>query len=363
LLVEYSVELKKGQTLALNGNVCAAPLIKECYRQAIRKGAFVDVNLTIDGLAEIFYEEASADQLKHVSPFREQRMRKVDALINIWGEENTRSLTNADPRKMAEFAAANRKITNIFLNRAAKKELRWVGTQWPTNASAQDAEMSLEEYENFVFAAGHMNLADPIKKWKAISASQNSLAMALNKCAEIRIQALDTDITLGTKGNTWINCDGHENFPDGEVFTGPVKTQVNGHVRFSFPAVRQGREVVDAFLEFKDGKVVNAKAQKGEDFLKAMIAMDKGSCYLGELAFGTNYNIKRYTRNTLFDEKIGGTMHLALGSGYPETGSTNSSGLHWDMVIDTRSKAKVFADGNLLLQNGRFVEKRFPQPK
>jgi aminopeptidase len=362
LLVEYSVSIKKGKMLGISGHACASPLLRECYRHAIRKGALVEVNVAIDGLAEIFYAEANSQQLAYASPFREFRMRKLGALINVWGDTNTRSLTNADPKKMAAFAAANKKIGQIFLDRAAKKELLWVGTQWPTNAAAQDAEMSLEEYENFVFKAGHLDDADPIATWKRISASQKALAAALNKCKQIRIEAPDTDITLGVGGRRWINCDGHENFPDGEVFTGPVETQVNGHIRFSFPAIHHGREVNGVFIEFKNGKVVKAQADKGEDFLRAMVAMDARSSYLGELAFGTNYNITRYTRNTLFDEKIGGTMHLALGSGYPETGSVNKSGLHWDMVCDTRKKAKVFADGNLLLENGRFVNKSFPHP-
>jgi aminopeptidase len=290
------------------------------------------------------------------------RVRTIDAYIGIWAEANTRSLASADPRKMAQAAKARKAVNKVFMERAAKKQLHWTGTQWPTNANAQDAEMSLAEYEEFVFAAGHLDDPDPIKTWKAISASQKALQQALNGRRQIRVVAKDTDLTLGVRGRKWMNCDGHENFPDGEVFTGPVEAEVDGQVRFSFPVVRQGREVLDVRLEFKNGKCVKASAEKNQAFLQAMIDMDHGSCYLGELAFGTNYNITRYTRNTLFDEKIGGTVHLALGAGYPETGNRNVSGLHWDMVVDLRDGGKVFADGKLIQENGRFLDKRFPQP-
>ena len=362
LLVEYSIALKKGQTVLINGNAVAAPLIRECYRQALRAGAFPETNVGIDGLSEVFYKEASDEQLSFVSPFRKFRTERIDAYIGIWGDTNTRATTGCDPKKMAQFSKANKAINKIFLDRASRKELRWTGTQWPCDANAQDAEMSLSEYEDFVYEAGHLDDPDPIATWKAISKSQKAMVDALNKCREIRVVAKDTDLVLGVRGRKWLNCDGHENFPDGEVFTGPVEKSVNGHIRFTFPAVRQGREVINAALEFKDGKCVKATADKGQDFLQAMIDMDAGSCYLGELAFGVNYNITRYTRNTLFDEKIGGTVHVALGAGYPETGNSNESGLHWDMVVDMHNGGKIFADGKLIQQDGKFLDKKFPQP-
>ena len=362
LLVQYSVELKKGQTVLIAGQVCAEPLLREIYRQALRVGAYPMMNVSIDGIEEMFFREANDDQLTYVSPYRRFQVERIDAQIGIWAETNTRHLTAVDPARMAKSAAARKELNKLFLERAARKELRWSGTLWPTNAHAQDAEMSFADFEEFVFAAGHLNDDDPIKTWRAISRRQQALTDAMNKAKEIRIVAKDTDITLSVRGRRWINCDGHENFPDGEVFTGPVEKDVNGHIRFSFPAVHGGHEVEGVFLEFKNGKVVQAKADKGENFLRAMIAMDAGSCYLGELAFGVNYNINRYMRNTLFDEKIGGTVHLALGSGYPETGNANESGLHWDIVCDVRNGGKVYADGQLIQENGVFKDKRFPQP-
>ena len=362
LMVDYSLGIKKGQWLAINATAEAAPLVRECYRMALRRGAFVETQIGIDGLSEIFFEEAGPEQLKNVLPTRLLRIKKIDCQIGILGDTNTRSMSNVDPKRQAMWASAQKAWRKIFFDRAGKGELKWVLTLFPTNAHAQDAEMSLHEYEEFVFEAGHLNDPDPVKTWQAISRSQQALTDRLNKAKSIRIVAADTDITLSVKGQRWINCDGHENFPDGEIFTGPVEGEVNGHIRYSFPAVHLGREVQGVFLEFKDGKVVTARADKNEEYLRAMVAMDAGSSKLGELAIGTNYNITRYMRNTLFDEKIGGTIHLALGAGYPETGNRNVSGLHWDMDCDLRTKGQIYADGTLITENGRFLDKRFPQP-
>ena len=362
LLMDYSLNLKPRDVLAINGPATAAPLVRECYRAALRRGAFVLCDLTLDGLPEIFYGEANPEQLRWVSPFARHKVRRIDASLGIWGGENTRALTNIDPKRLATASAARQVLSKTFMDRAAAGSLKWAGTQWPCNSSAQDAEMSLEEYENFVFGAGHLDDADPIKTWRRISKDQQALTDFLNQTRQIRIVAEDTDIQLSVKGRQWINCDGHYNFPDGEVFTGPVEESVEGHIKFSFTAVHHGREVHGVRLTFANGKVVKAEADKGQEFLRAMIAMDKGSCYLGEAAIGTNYNVKRYTKNTLFDEKIGGTIHLALGAGYPETGNKNRSGLHWDMVCDLRHGGELYANGELIQKNGRFRNQKFPQP-
>jgi len=362
LLVDYSVQLKPRDVVAINGEAIAAPLIREVYRAALRRGAFVICDVVLDSIAEIFYAEAEKEQLQWLSPFALHKVRHIDASIGIWADENTKGLSNVDPKRLATASAARKPISKLFMDRAAAGKLRWVGTQWPCHASAQDAEMSLEEYEDFVFNAGHLDDADPIKTWQRISKQQQALTDFLNRRRSIRIVAEDTDLTFSLKGRKWVNCDGRMNFPDGEVFTGPVEDSVEGHVKFSFPAVHGGREVDGVRLTFEKGKVAKSEAAKGQDFLRAMIAMDKGSCYLGESAFGTNYNVKRYTKNTLFDEKIGGTIHLALGAGYPETGNKNSSGLHWDMVCDLRNGGEIYADGELIQKNGRFLNKKFPQP-
>jgi aminopeptidase len=362
LLIRYSLKVRKGQYVRIGGSALAAPLITECYRAAVKRGAHVETRIAIEGLTEIFYKEASEEQLKWVSPVERFRLRRLDASLYIGADFNTKSLTNCNPQRMAIAAKAQTPLDKLFFKRTAAGELKWCYTIWPSCANAQDAEMSLADYSEFVFDAGHLNDDDPIKTWRGIGKAQAALARALNRAREIRIVAPDTDLTFACKGRTWENCDGTMNFPDGEVFTGPIEDSVRGHIRFTFPAVHHGREVQDVFLEFQDGKVANAEAAKGEDYLHSMIAMDKGSCYVGETAFGVNYGIQRFTRNTLFDEKIGGTFHLALGASYPETGGKNESGLHWDMVCDLRKKSQVFADGKLIQKNGKFVDARFPQP-
>src|SRR3954454_584976 len=250
---------------------------------------------------------------------------------------------------------------DTFMKRAAEGSLHWVGTQFPSQGAAQDAEMSLREYEDFVFAAGHIYHDDPIGEWKRISERQKRLVDFLNGKKEYRVVAANgTDVRLNLDGKTWINCDGHENFPDGEVFSGPVVESVEGQVNFSFPAVHHGRECDGVKLTFKDGKVVDAAASKGLDFLISMLDMDGGSRFLGECAIGTNYDIQQYTRNTLFDEKIGGTCHFALGAGSPESGNNNQSGLHWDMVVDLRQGGYVEVDGVKVNVDGKFTREGFP---
>jgi aminopeptidase len=250
---------------------------------------------------------------------------------------------------------------DIFMNRAAAGSLKWTGTQFPSQACAQDAEMSLAEYEDFVFNAGLLNHDDPVAAWKAVSQRQQRLVDFLNGKTEYRVVAANgTDVRMSLAGSTWINCDGHENFPDGEVFTGPAIDSVEGQIHFSFPAVHQGRECDGVKLTFKNGKVVAASAAKGEDFLISMLDMDAGSRHLGECAIGTNYDITRYTRNTLFDEKIGGTVHFALGAGYPESGNKNQSGLHWDMVVDLRQGGHIEIDGEKINVDGQFTRGEWP---
>jgi aminopeptidase len=362
LLCRYSLKLKPRDVVAITSDAIAAPLIRACYREALRCGAFVTTDLRIEALDEIFYAEANPAQLRWVSPFAKYKLQKIDASLGIWADENTKALTNVDPKRLAAASAARKPLNKIFMERSARGALRWVGTQWPCQASAQDAEMSLEEYEEFVYGAGHLDDPDPIRTWERISKSQQALTDFLNKAREVRIVADGTDLRYSCRGRRWINCDGHYNFPDGEVFTGPVESSVTGTISFSFPAVHHGREVEGARLTFEAGKVVKAEARKGEEFLRAMVAMDKGSCYLGEAAIATNYNIRRYTKNTLFDEKIGGSIHVALGAGYPETGNRNQSGLHWDMVCDLRGGGEILVDGEVIQRNGRFLDRRFPQP-
>jgi aminopeptidase len=306
-------------------------------------------------------KHGSDEQLSFLNPVSMFEYERIDASIVIWAEENTKAMTNCDPNRMSRSQKARKPLLDLFLKRAAEGSLKWVGTQFPTAACAQDAEMSLEEYEDFVFGAGLLNLPDPVAGWKKMSERQQRLTDFLNGKKDYRVVAANgTDVRMSVADRRWINCDGHENFPDGEVFTGPVVDSVNGQINFSFPAVYNGRECDGVKLTFKNGKVIDASASKGQDFLIGMLDMDAGARSLGECAIGTNYGIKNYTKNTLFDEKIGGTVHFALGAGYPETGNTNESGLHWDMVADLRNGGYIEVDGEKINVDGKFTRDGWP---
>lgn len=362
VLVNYSVGVKKDQLVRITGAPVSLPLVMAIYRKVLEAGGHPFLRMAPEEAQENFLKIASEEQLKFLNPISLFEIEKIDCSIGIWADENTRSLTNVDPKRVGMSQAARKPIMEIFLKRAADKKLRWCGTQFPTQASAQDAEMSLAEYESFVFGAGLLDLENPVAGWKKMSEGQQRLTDLLNGKSDYHVKADNgTDVRMSVAGRRWINCDGHENFPDGEVFTGPVLDSVNGVICFSFPAVHHGREVQDVRLTFKDGKVVDASASKGEAFLISMLDTDAGSRFLGECAIGTNYHIRQYTRNTLFDEKIGGTVHFAVGAGYPETGNTNQSGLHWDMVVDLRKGGFIEIDGIRISENGQFTREGFPR--
>lgn len=367
VLVNYSTGVKPGQLVRITGSPVASPLVVELYRKVVAAGGHPMVRMAPDELAEIMLKHGSDEQLKFVNPVATFEVEQVDVAISIWADENTKALTNTDPKRMGLQQSARKSIMETFMRRAANRSLRWSGTQYPTQASAQDAEMSLAEYEDFVFAGGLLDRPDPVAAWQAVSEKQQRLADFLNERSsapgggDYRVTAANgTDLRMSVAGRRWINCDGHENFPDGEVFTGPVVETVNGTVAYSFPAVYHGREVTDVRLTFKDGKVVDASATKGEDYLISMLDMDAGARSLGECAIGTNYDVTRYTKNTLFDEKIGGTVHFAVGAGYPETGNANPSGLHWDMVVDLRKGGRIEIDGQVVSQDGKFTREGYP---
>jgi aminopeptidase len=357
VLVNYSVEVKKNHIVGINGSPLAEPLISEVYRECLRVGAHPFTRLQLPSLAEVYYKTAKAHQLKFVSPISEFEVEKIDRVITIWADENTKTLANVDPKKQATRSAATQKLFIRFMERESAGELLWAGTQFPANAAAQDAEMSLSDYEEFVLNACLVHKADPIAAWKSVHRKQAKICNRLNKAKKVRFVTKGTDLSMSVKGRKWINCDGKANMPDGEIFTGPVEDSVEGTISFSFPANYMGRDAEGVQLTFKKGKVVKAKATKNEEFLHAMIESDEGARRVGEMAIGTNYAIQQFTRNTLFDEKIGGTIHMALGASIPESGGVNQSGLHWDMVTDMRDGGKIYADGKIVYKDGKFITK------
>jgi len=355
VLIHYSIKLKKGQLIKIQGEACSLPLIKALFEEAVEVGAHPYTRLMVSELDEIFLKKASDKQLTYISPLAVNEINKIDALVSIWGSENTRNLSGIDPKRQAKMRLSHRPIFQKFFKRSAEGKLSWVGTLYPTNAEAQEADMSLADWEDFVYKSGRIDAADPVKHWKKIAKEQDRLVKILNRTDRLQIRSADTDLSMRVKGRKWINCAGTENFPDGEIFTCPIENTVNGHIRYSFPAVYMGREVEDVRLEFKNGKVVKETAGKNQAFLTSMLNMDKGARFVGEVAIGTNYSIKNFTKNILFDEKIGGTCHLAVGASIPEAGGKNKSALHWDMICNMKKDAEIIADGKVVYRNGKFV--------
>ena len=280
----------------------------------------------------------------------------IDAAITIWSETNTRSFSRADPERRQKQLAARRQIALRGQERISRGELYWCGTLCPTEAHAQDADLSLADYEDFVFRACHVLDDDPVGHWRRIGEELQARADELGAVRELRIVGEDTDLTVAVADRTWRPAHGLRNLPDGEVYTSPVETGINGTIRFRFPAVFGGREIDDIQLRFEEGRVVAAQAGGGEAYLKSLLELDDGASGVGEIAFGLNYEIDRFTRNILFDEKIGGTMHLALGMGFADLGGLNRSALHLDLICDLRREGEVYADGELVWQNGRFLQ-------
>jgi aminopeptidase len=355
LLLDYSLELKPRQVLRIDGPTAGSPLILALHRGAVRRGAHVHASVELEGLWELLVAHGSDEQLDFVSPIDARDIGRVDALVTIWSEANTRSFSRLDPNRRQRQLAAQRQLALVRRDRVVRGELRWCGTLSPTSGHAQDADMSLADYEEFVFRACHALDDDPVGHWRNVAAKLEARAADLAAIRELRIVGEDTDLTVGVEGRTWRAAHGLRNMPDGEVYTSPIETRADGTIRFGFPGVFGGREIDDIRLRFEDGRVVEAEAAGGQSYLDALLDMDEGARGIGEVAFGLNYEIDRFSRNILFDEKIGGTMHLALGMGFEDLGGQNRSTLHLDLICDLRRDGEVYADGELIWRAGRFL--------
>jgi aminopeptidase len=354
ILVHYSAAVQPGDWVRILGDVVALPLVTEVARLVTRAGGNPTVHLTAEELDEAFLSEASQAQLEWIAPTDPIVNDQMDVSIRIAAASNTRALTGIDPAKQRLQQNARRDMRLRYMQRAAEGKLRWVLTQYPCAAYAQDADMSLRDYEDFVYAATFADQPDPVAAWRGIHDSQQHLVDWLKGKRDVRVRGPNIDMTLSIDGRTFINSDGRRNMPSGEIFTGPVESSVNGWVRFTYPAIRGGVEVEGVEFTFKDGKVVSASARKNEAYLLSQLDSDPGARYLGEFAVGTNYGIQRFTRSILYDEKIGGTLHMALGAGYPETGSKNQSSIHWDFICDMRQDSEIYVDDELLYKDGQF---------
>ncbi|RIK57671.1 MAG: aminopeptidase [Chloroflexi bacterium] len=354
-LVHYCTAVQPGDWVLVRGHVEALPLVEETVRQVVRAGGNPTVQLDSDALSEILLAETQPDRLAWVSPLEEILAERVDVRIVIQGASNTRTLTGVDPARQQAVQNARRKLQRQYMERSAAGSHRWVGTLFPCPAYAQEADMSLADYEDFVYAATYADQPDPVACWQEVHATQQRLVDWLAGREQVVVRGPNVDLTLSIAGRTFINSDGKRNMPSGEIFTGPVEESVNGWIRFSYPAIRGGREVDGVEFRFEAGKVVYAHAAKNEAYLLSQIASDPGAAYLGEFAIGTNYRIQRFTKSILYDEKIGGTLHVALGAGYPETGSRNQSAIHWDFICDMRQESEILVDGELFYRNGQFM--------
>jgi aminopeptidase len=281
---------------------------------------------------------------------------EFESRIRIHALPNTKALTHSDLAKQARRARALEPILQAQFQRGGRGEFKWVTTLYPTQAYAQDADMSLAEYEEFVFGACHVgaNDSDPVAYWRGMQKEQQRLVDALTGHDRVQVKGTCVDLTLSIKGRRFLNACGEHNMPDGEIFTGPVEQSVNGWIRFEFPCVYHGNEVQGVEMHFRDGRVSEAKADKNDGFLQRMLETDAGARFLGEFAIGNNFGVQQITREILFDEKFGGTIHLALGAGYPDTGSVNKSSIHWDLVCDVRRDSEITVDGTLFYKDGAF---------
>ena len=355
ILVRYSTRVSEGDTCFIDGPTVAEPLIAAVFEEVIAAGGLPVLSLAFAGQNEAFLNRASDAQLDWISPTQNWAAYEADCRIAIWAETNTRELSNVAPERQTRRRAATRDLSTALMKRAADGEHRWVGTLYPTNAHAADAEMSLREFEDFYFSACLADDGDPLSAWKRASEEWNRLAEHFEGREEVHITGPGTDSRLGIAGRTFEVAEGAHNMPDGEFFTGPIEDATEGEVNFHLPATIGGREVVGVRLRFEGGKVVDASAERGEEYLISLLDTDEGSRILGELGIGTNYGITKGTRSILLDEKIGGTIHLAVGASYPETGGVNDSAVHTDLVCDLRKGGKIEVDGKIVQENGKFL--------
>ncbi len=356
LLAGYCLEVQPGQEVVVRSTTLAAPLLLECQRAILAHDAWPLLRVELPGATPDFHRHARDRHLDAYPEVAFAEVKKAHALLAIQAPENTRALVGIDPERLARAARARKPLREQAMRK------RWCSTLWPTQAGAQQAGMSLADFEDFVQRALFLDQPDPERSWGELRAFQETLIDRLRSARELRLESADTDLTLSVKGRTWINSDGRRNMPSGEVFTGPHEHSAEGRIRFTIPSSPRGIAVEGIELEFREGQVVGARADRGEDYLRETLATDPGASRLGELGIGTNAGIDRPVGAILFDEKIGGTVHLAVGRSYPETGGTNESAVHWDMICDLRDGGRLSADGAPVIEYTGSVDEKSSDP-
>ena len=349
LLTAYCAEVQAGEVVSVNIDAAAEPLARAVYREVLRAGGVPLLHMNYPEILADTLELGSDASFERSASLELRELEQVDAWIRVRAPQNTRALQSSDKSKYSRYTRARRPAQSYRVNNT-----KWVGSLYPTDALAQDAGMSLADYEQFVYGAMYLFDDDPVAKWLELHDFQAQLIARLRDADEVHIKADGTDLKLRVGGRVWKNSDGHRNMPSGEVFTGPVEDSANGVISYTIPSSVNGVGVENMRLVFKDGKVIEASAEKGNDLLQAQLETDAGARFLGELGIGTNYNIQTPTGQILYDEKIGGTVHLAIGQSYTDTGGTNESAVHWDMICDLRQGGAIYLDGELFQENGEF---------
>ncbi len=355
VLVRYCVKVQRGELVAVTGTPVAEPLIEAVGHEVLKAGGYPHFLIEPSAWERTFLDQASEDQLEFISPLFETVMSTFDCLIRLRAPINTQALNGVDPARQSKQALARKPLMQRFRQRFARGELRWVLTLYPTQALAQDAGMSLAAFEDFVYSAMFLDREDPVLAWQKVHDEQQRLVDWLDGKEDVHAVGPNVDLKASIKGRRFRNSDGDRNMPSGEIFTSPVEDSVEGWYRGSYPAFHRGQEVHGLELRFEKGVVVEARAERNEAFLVEMLEVDEGARRVGELAIGTNRGIQRFIRNILFDEKIGGTMHIALGSSYLEVGGQNQSAIHWDIITDMRNGGKIYVDGELFYDSGEFL--------
>ena len=360
ILVERCTHVRPGDRILIEATTAAEPLVRELYIQILEKGGNPQALLQLPdmffpGHEDLLLMHGNDKQIDFVPTFQKMAYEQFEGRIRVHSATNTRSQTSIDSSRLQQRGKSTGVITETQMRRGAEGAFKWVTTLYPTDGYAQDAEMSFGQYADFVFRAVHANEADPVAYWKQVEANQKAAVDFMKGKSQVTLRGPNVDLTLSVKERKFLNSCGTHNMPDGEIFTGPVEDAVNGWVKFTYPAIYQGVAVEGAELTFSNGQVTQALADKNQDFLLKMLESDAGSRYLGEFAIGTNFEIDRFTGQILFDEKIGGSFHMALGAGYPETGAKNKSAIHWDMICDMRTDSEILVDGELFYKNGKFV--------
>ncbi len=354
LLVHYCLDIQPGERLYIRSTTLAEPLIREVYREAVRTGAHVEYDLAIREEQRLFLQEATGQQLEYVPTLYKEAMTSFDAFLFIRAPFDQMGHDLSYQEKVTRRDNALQPIRELYFSRTGTGDLKRSLCEFPTLSNAQNAGMSLGEFEHFVFNACRLFEEDPVKEWLEVRAYQQKIVDDLNKRKQFQYKGEGIDISFSADGRTWINSDGRTNMPSGEVFTSPVEDSVNGTIHFSYPAVYRGHEVEGVTLWVKDGLVEKWEAGKGQDFLDYIFKQD-GARRFGEAAIGTNRKIDRFTKNILFDEKIGGTVHMAIGQSYMQAGGRNKSSVHWDMIADMTKGGAIYADDEKIYENGEFL--------